>query len=179
MAPPDALAARVAEPIAAAVKAYLSGGSATAFEQAMQAAITRAHTAAYLRGLAERSAGGRVREWLSRIVGVRALPSADRAALRERLAEQFGYLRGFVDALPGMSDAAIAARAGLYGGAARASYWQAWAGAALECLRGGCESCFGRCRCSLDRTADGIYWRGPGDAHSCAACKGRIGRRMD
>ena len=48
MAPPP-------DPIAAAVKAYIRDRDAAVFERAMQQALARAHTAAYLRGLAERS----------------------------------------------------------------------------------------------------------------------------
>jgi signal transduction histidine kinase len=79
----------------------------------------------------------------------------------------------------GMSEAQVAARAALYAGSPKATYWQAWAGVALECVPSGCPECFSRCRCALDRREDGVYWTGPGDAHSCGACRGRIGRRMD
>lgn len=175
----DLILTRTAPLFADAVRAYLAGGTPAAFERAMQQALTRTHTAAYLRGVAERSAAGRVREWLGRLVGDRALSKDDRTALRTALAEQFKYLGGFVEQLGGMSEAQVAARAALYAASAKSTYWQAWAGTALECTPGSCPSCYSRCRCALDRRSDGVYWTGPGDAHSCGACRGRIGKRMD
>ncbi len=170
--------ARLLPVFSAAVQTYLRGGSPATFERAMQQALARAHTAAYLRGLAERSAGGRVREWLARLVGDRALPATERAVLRAALAEQFGHLSRFVSQLDTQSDAQVAARVGMYAASAKSSYWRAWAGAEMECYPGSCPECYSRCRCALDRRDDGVYWTGPGDAHSCGACRGRIGKRM-
>jgi hypothetical protein len=78
---PDQLVTAAVGPIASAVRALLSGGDMSTFERDMQRTLTRLHTAAYLRGLAERSAGGKVREWLSKLVGARALSKADREAV--------------------------------------------------------------------------------------------------
>ncbi len=169
---------RTAPLFADAVRRYLAGGTPAAFERAMQQALAQAHTAAYLRGVAERSAGGRVREWLGRLIGDRALSKDDRTTLRAALRDQFKYLGAFVEQMGGMSEAQVAARAALYAASAKATYWQAWAGVELECTPGGCPECYTRCRCALDRRSDGVYWTGPGDAHSCGACRGRIGRRM-
>lgn len=110
---------------------------------------------------------------------LKGLSRAERAELRAALADQFEYLHAFVGQLGGMSEAQAAARAALYAGSPKASYWRAWAGKDLACYPGSCEQCYGRCRCALDRREDGVYWTGPGDAHSCEACRGRIGRRMD
>jgi hypothetical protein len=114
-----------------------------------------------------------VREWLSKLVGARALSKADREVLKAGLAKQFEYLRGFVDALPGMSDAQVAARAALYAGAVKSSYWNAWADESLPCVPGGCEECYGSCRCDLTRESDGIHWHCRDDHASCGACKER------
>ena len=179
MTAPDRLIELTAPAVRDATRAYLRTRDAQAFERAMQEALAKAHTAAYVRGLGEQSAGGKVREWLSKLIGDRALPKAEREAIAAKLKSEFGYLHAFVQAAPDLSDAQIAQRAALYVGAARATYWQAWAGVELDCTPGGCPACYGRCRCSLDRTADGIYWRGPADAHSCSACRDRVGRRMD
>ncbi len=167
----DLILTRTAPLFADAVRAYLAGGTPAAFERAMQQALTRTHTAAYLRGTAERlSVSVSTLKGLSRI---------ERAELRTTLREQFKFLGGFVGQLGGMSEAHAAARAALYAASAKSTYWQAWAGTALECTPGSCPSCYSRCRCALDRRSDGVYWTGPGDAHSCGACRGRIGKRMD
>lgn len=167
----DPILARTAPLFADAVRRYLGGASPAAFERAMQQALAQAHTAAYLRGVAERLGVS--------VSTLKGFSRAERAELRAALADQFKYLSGFVGQLDGMSEAQVAARAALYAGSPKATYWQAWAGVALECVPSGCPECFSRCRCSLDRRADGVYWTGPGDAHSCGACRGRIGRRMD
>lgn len=167
----DPILARTAPLFADAVRRYLAGGTPAAFERAMQQALAQAHTAAYLRGVAERLGVS--------VSTLKGFSRAERAELRTALREQFKFLGAFVEQLGGMSEAQVAARAGLYAASAKATYWQAWAGVELECTPGGCPECYTRCRCALDRRADGIYWTGPGDAHSCGACRGRIGRRMD
>ena len=49
----DPILARTAPLFADAVRRYLGGASPAAFERAMQQALAQAHTAAYLRGVAE------------------------------------------------------------------------------------------------------------------------------
>lgn len=165
MAPPP-------DPIAAAVKAYIRDRDAAVFERAMQQALARAHTAAYLRGLAERSVGGRVREFLARLVGWRALPEALRAKLRDLLGAQLEYLRGFIAALPDLSYAQIAARAGMYGGPTRTTYSTARFPDLLFQPGEGSE-CKGQCKCSWADNGDGTYTWKLGAAEHCATCQTR------
>jgi len=160
------------DPIADAVKSYIRTRDAAAFERAMQQALARAHTAAYLRGLAERSAGGKIREFLARFVGWRALPAALRDELRRLLAAQLAYLRGFVAALPDLSDAQVAARAGMYGGPTRTTY-SAARFPGLPFHPGEGSECKGQCKCSWADNGDGSYTWKLGAAEHCATCQTR------
>ena len=178
MPAPDDILARTAGAYRDAIAAYQRTHDARAFQRAMQEALARSHTAATIKGLADRD-GKTVTDWLAGRDKRAPLPQEERALLRNRLASQVGYLQDFVDALPGMTGAQAAARAALYAASAKSSYWDAWAGKDLDCTPGSCPACLSRCRCVLERRGNGIYWTGPGDAHSCSACRGRIGQRMD
>lgn len=98
MPPLDALTTRAAADIKAATAALLNGGSVATWRATMERALTVAHTSAYLVGTAERSAGGKVRAWLTKLVGLRALSKNDRKALKAAVAAQLDYLAGFVSA---------------------------------------------------------------------------------
>jgi hypothetical protein len=178
---PDQLVTATTGPIAGAVRALLSGGDADAFERDMQRTLTRLHTAAYLRGLAERSAGGKVREWLSKLVGARALSKADREVLKAGLAKQFEYLRGFVDALPGMSDAQIATRAALYAASVRQVYLAArWGDWDIDStLLPGNQKCQSACRCMIsirdNGDGTGVLIRELGGSNHCDQCPKLVG----
>lgn len=154
------------------------------WERRMEQAIARGHTAAWIAGAAERSFGGKVREFASRFVGARALSTSDRRELSALVARQMDYLKGFAGAREGMSEAAIRARAQLYAGAVRASYYTArWGDWELPWSPGdGSSECLGNCHCSAS-VADngdgtGIYtWTlgsGASERH-CATCPGRAG----
>lgn len=169
----DPILARTAPLFADAVRGYLAGGTPAAFERAMQQALAQAHTAAYLRGVAERSAVGRVREWLGRLIGDRALSKDDRTALRTALREQFKFLGGFVEQLGGMSEAQVAARAALYAASAKATYWQAWAGGSLPAYPGdGSSECLTNCKCRWEKRGEDYYWIMGANEH-CSTCQTR------
>lgn len=72
-----------------------------------------------------------------------------------------------------MSPEAIAARAGLYAGATRASYYKSAIEAPPPCVPGDCEQCLSNCRCSLDVRDDGVYWQCAADDKSCEGCVSR------
>lgn len=172
MPAPDRIAALLARDIAAATRALVSGGSVDAWERQMVEAIARGHTAATIAGTAERlgvAAG-------SKLLNERNLSRAERQAIKAAVTGQLPYLRKFAaDVRAGrLSDAQIAARAGLYAGAVRATWGAArWAGAGLPAMPGdGSTECLTQCGCSWAFRDDGYYWeRGKND--SCPTCISR------
>ena len=135
----------------------------------MERALTKAHTAAYVRGLAEKSAGGKVREWLSKLVGSRALPKEAREAIKAKIKEQLAYLRGFVQSAPDLSDAQVAQRAALYVGAVQASYYGGRFPGLPSYPGDGGTPCKGNCKCSIQERSDGLYWV-LGASEHCSGC---------
>lgn len=120
MPPPDRIAALLARDIAAITQQLLGGGSVAQWERRMIESITRGHAAAAIAGTAERlgvEAG-------SKLLNERNLSKAERQAIRDAVAAQLPYLRQFVADVGKLSDAQIAARAALYAGATRASYYR-------------------------------------------------------
>ena len=160
--------------IRAATARLQQDGDLDRWESTIQKTLAKAHQAAYLLGAAERL-GVPVD---SPLLNARNLSRAERAELKDIVAEQIDYLRRFVDVAGDLSDAQIGARADMYALAPKQSYWRAWAGGEdLDCLPGQCEECYSNCRCSLDRQPDGIYWNCTDDAHSCASCRERGAQR--
>lgn len=158
----DRLAGAVSAELQAATRAYLRSGNAAAFEASMSRALTKGHTAAYLRGTTDRT--GVLASGLSR---------TERAEVRARIADQLGYLRDFATAAPTLSPAAIAARSALYAGAFRATYYGArFPGMSFYPGDGTC-ACLTNCKCHLESDEDGVYWvLGPNDEH-CDDCRDR------
>lgn len=162
MPTPDRLLELIAPAVKDATRSYLSARNAQAFERAMQQALAKAHTAAFIRGTAERT--GVLPKGLSR---------AERGDIKAKLASEFEFLKGFIAKLPDMSDAQVAQRAALYAGAPRATYFQAFTGNALPVYPGSCPQCFGRCRCSIERRGDSYYWNATNDKATCKGCAQR------
>lgn len=163
MGTPDRLIDLSTPAVRAATRAYLKSRDAAAFERAMERALAKAHATAFIRGTADRTG-----------VMPKGLSRAERADIKARLASELDFLKGFVRALPDLSDAEIANRAALYTGAPRATYYQAWAGNdAPDVLPGSCPQCYGRCRCSLSRESDGIHWIATNDKNTCQGCRER------
>src|SRR6266487_1615184 len=117
---PAKLASLMSDAIASASQAYADGGSLAAFEKAMQAIITRGHTAGWLAGTSERL--GIPLD--SPLLSEKRLSRAERAEIKELVNNQLEYLRGFAGEANDMSYEAVAARAGLYSGAVKGSYWK-------------------------------------------------------
>lgn len=106
-----------------ATQRLADGGSVQAWQRAMEQILARAHTAASIAGIAER-AGVPPNDKL-----FRGLSRAERADIKAAVAAQLEYLSGFVDAVKAgqLSPAQIAARAALYAGATRQTYYaQRW-----------------------------------------------------
>lgn len=168
----DTLTRLTLDALKTATGALLRGGSPAPWLSAMQKALTTAHTAAYLAGLGERSVGGKVRAWLSKLVGLRALPKVEREALKQLVGAQLDYLRGFAGALGGLSDAQIAARAALYAGAVRTSYNRARY-PKMPFYPGEGSECKAQCKCAWQENGDGSYTWVLGAAEHCATCQSR------
>ncbi len=102
----------------------------------------------------------------------RGLSRAEREDVKAAVKAQLEYLDGFLKALPDMSEKAIAARADLYAGTVRASYYGArFPGLPSYPCDGG-TPCLGNCKCTLDQREDGIYWV-LGAAEHCDGCVSR------
>lgn len=161
--------------IRAATSFYLDGGSLTAWEKAMQAALTRGHTAAALAGLAERLGV----PLDSALLSERRLSRAERADIKRALKTQFEYLKGFREAIEagGLSEAQVRARADMYAAAVRLTYqdtrWGDWE--IPEDIRPGHQQCMVNCLCrgSVADNGDGtgIYTRSMGGTEQhCSEC---------
>ncbi len=125
----------------------------------MRKAIATAHSAATYAAIKERTG-----------VMPKGLSRAERNDLKARVAEQLKYYDRFAEQAGDMSDAAVAARAGMYAGAVRGTYYgQRYPG--LSQVPGdGSTKCLTNCLCSLDERDDGIYWTLDGGEH-CGDCE--------
>ena len=164
MPPLDALTARAAADIKAATAALLNGGSTAAWRTAMERALTVAHTSAYIVGTAERL-GVNVKT-------LKGLSRTERAEIRAMVGPQLDYLAGFVSAQGGLSDAQTAARAALYSGAVRSTYYGARFPGLPAYPGDGSTPCRTNCKCSVEERADGFYWI-LHPAEHCGECQQR------
>lgn len=131
-----------------ATQRYLDGGSLPAWERDMRAILARAHTAAYLAGVSERLGV----PLDSALISERRLSRVERAEIRRVVDDQLKYFNGFVRDVDRLSPAQIAARADLYAGATRATYYETrWGDWELPFAPAdGGTPCKGRCRCYAD-----------------------------
>lgn len=181
MADPIKIHALLQTNIQQVTEKYLESGDLNVWKQDMQEAIVKGHTAAFITGIAERSFGGKVRQFLSKFIGEYALSKSDRTQLRELISNQLKFFNGFIDDVlqNKLSPAQIAARANMYAGATRATYYHSQLGDwILPFYPGdGATQCKGSCRCSarvednVDGSGDYIYVLG-GENH-CPDCPKR------
>jgi hypothetical protein len=162
MPAPEQLIALAAPDVKAATRAYLQSRNAAAFQRAMERALAKAHTAASIRGIADRTG-----------IMPKGLSKAERADIKAKVAGQLEYLRKFVQVAPDLSDAQVAQRAALYVGAVRSSYYGAWTNNALPIYPGECPQCYGNCRCSIEQKDDAFYWNSVNDDATCDGCRQR------
>ena len=155
----DRLLDAIAPDLRAATKAYLTSHNAAAFERAMQRALAKAHTAAYIRGTADRTG-----------VLPKGLSKAERDDVKARVSAQADYLRGCVQAAPDLSDAHVAQRAVLYLGAVRATYYGARFPGLSSYPGDGSTACKTNCRCHLEERDGGVWWI-MGSAEHCDDCR--------
>lgn len=127
----------------------------------MRAILARAHQAAAMAGIAERTG-----------VAPRGLSRAERADVKRAVDEQLRYLRRFAGERGGMSEAAQAARSQLYAGAIKATYGAArHPGLPFYPTQG--SECLTNCKCEWKQEGDGVYlWTLHADEH-CATCTSR------
>lgn len=125
----------------------------------MRKAIATAHSAATYAAIKERT--GVMPKGLSKI---------ERAELKARVSEQLKYYDRFVAQAGEMSDAAIAARAQMYAGAVRGTYYGARYPGLNQYPGDGSTKCLTNCLCSLDERDDGIHWVLDGGEH-CDDCE--------
>jgi hypothetical protein len=148
----------------------------TTWRREMERVVVTAHTAATWTGVAERSRGplqfavARLRE----MTGL--MPRQDRERLQQALRDQIGYLRRFAAELDGLSPQAIMARANLYAGAARTTYYTARYGDwdIPDRLLPGNQACVGNCRCTIsvrdNGDGTGVLTRVMGGERHCSEC---------
>lgn len=142
----------------------------------MEQIIARGHTAAAIAGIAER-AGVKPSEGL-----FKGLSKAERADIKALVKAQLDYLKGFVQAAPDMSPAAIQARAALYAGAARQTYYQSrWGDWDIpDYLLPGNQTCMANCKCRIsvkdndDGTGELTREMG-GTEYHCDECPALVG----
>lgn len=158
----------------------VAGGSVNAWEREARAVLTRAHTAAHIAGNAERLKVSPDSPLLSE----RRLSRAERADIRRTVDGQLRYLEGFArDVRSGaLSDAQIQARATLYGGPTRSTYYGArWGDWDIPPqLMPGMQQCIGNCTCDISVTDSGdgrgvLTRRMGGTEHHCTECPPLVG----
>lgn len=177
MPAPDRIAALLARDIVAITRELLGGGTVEAWERRMLDAIASGHAAAAIAGTAERlgiAAG-------SKLLNERNLSRAEREEIKKAVMGQLPYLRQFAaDVAAGkLSDAQIAARAGLYAGATRATYYRGrWAGWDLRGLpvpADGGTSCVSNCKCVAYVEGDRWIYETTAAEH-CPECLSRAAK---
>lgn len=149
--------------------AALNGGriNPVKFYNDMRATLASAHTAAYMRGAADRLG---IREG-SALLKRGNLSRAERAEINAALAKQDAYLRKFVAAIEAgdLSPAQIAARANQYAGSVASTYAEALAPGLPFYPADGGTVCGNNCKCSWQQRGNDWYWTlGPGE--HCPDC---------
>lgn len=179
--PVDNLIALSTADIEALAARLFEKGNTAAWEKAMRASLTRAHTAAYVVGTADRlgSHAG------TALVNVRNLSKAERKEIAALVNRQIDYLQGFAVAIAEgtTTPRGLTARAALYAGAIRETYnvtrWGAWD---LPFVPGdGSSECLGNCGCRIEVKDNGdgtgaLRWVLSGLERHCKTCPTRARR---
>ena len=159
----DTLRAQPLSLIGPATQTLVDGGSIAARRTAMEQAIRRSQTASYIAATAERL--GTTPKL------IKGLSREERKELDKRIAEQLKYLDGFARDLKAgkLSMAQAQARAALYPGATRGTFYATRYPELTTVPGGGDTPCNGNCRCFLEQKGDKVYWRLTAK-ESCAGC---------
>lgn len=144
-----------------------------AWERGMRQALVTGQTAAYLSGLSERLGV----PLGSKLLNERNLSKQERAEIKQAVEAQLQYLKGFQSAIPNMSEAQVAARAMLYSGSVKSTYYAArWGEWDIpQGLLPGQQACLGNCGCTVsvrdNGDGTGMLTRVLGGAeHHCTEC---------
>ena len=142
-------------------------GSAT-WAKAFERTLATAHTAAFYAATAER---------LNVSVGtLKGLSRAERADVKRAVSEQVTYLRKFVTAAPDMSEAAVKARAAMYAGSVKATYYAArWGDWEIpQNLMPTMQTCKTNCKCEIsvkdNGDGTGVLTRTAHAEQHCSEC---------
>lgn len=159
----DTLRAQPLSLIAPATQTLADGGSIGAWRREMEVAIRRSQTAAYIAAASER-------------LGVspklfKGLSKVERAELNKMIATQLKYLDGFTADLRAgkLTMAQAQARAALYSGATRGTFYATRYPALTAVPGDGSTPCMGNCKCFLEEKGNKVYWRLSAAEH-CAGC---------
>lgn len=133
------------------------------FVREMEAVITRAHTAATIGGIGDRTG-----------VLPRGLSRAERKDLQAAIAAQRPYLRRFAEDMRdgGLTPEAIRRRAELYAGPVRATYSKTRFPGLPAHPADGSTECLAWCKCSWLERDGKFYWQ-LGTAEHCPTCESR------
>lgn len=170
------LQALAAESAGAATQRLTAGDvTPTVWLREMERIIARAHTAATIAGIADRT-GQRAN---SGLITPRNLSRAERRELDAAVKAQRPYLAKFASDVRGgtLSEAQIQARSDLYAGPVRATYSKArWADVNLPAHPAdGNTPCLAFCKCSWVLRDDGYYWEMSASEH-CSGCLSNAAR---
>jgi hypothetical protein len=133
------------------------------FVREMEAVITRAHTAATVGAIKDRTR-----------VDVRGLSRAERADLNAAILAQRPYLMRFAEDMRSgdLTEEQIRRRAELYAGPVRATYSKTrWPNLPAHPADGSTE-CLAFCKCSWRQEEDGMHWM-LGASEHCGTCSSR------
>lgn len=161
----DTLRAQPLTLIGPATQSLADGGSIGAWRKAMEVAIRRSQTAAYIAATAERLG--------MTPALVKGLSRAERKELDARINAQLKYLDGFVRDLQAgkLTMAQAQARAALYSGATRGTYFATRFGGLPFYPTEGSE-CMTNCKCSWEQQGETYHWRMAAIEH-CPTCSSR------
>jgi hypothetical protein len=171
------LALTYADIEALTARRLIERGNVAAWEKEMRASLTRAHTAAYVLGTAERLGSSD-----PALINARNISRAERAEIKAAIEKQMQYLKGFSKAVGdgSMSARGITARAALYAGSLRATYnTTRWGDFILPFVPGdGSSECLGRCGCQIEVSDSGdgtglMRWILSGLEWHCQTCPSR------
>jgi hypothetical protein len=161
----DTLRAQPLTLIGPATQSLADGGSIGAWRKAMEQAIRRSQTAAYIAATAERLGVSPA--------AVKGLSRAERAELDARINAQLKYLDGFVrDLKQGkLTMAQAQARAALYAGPTRGTFYATrYSGLPFYPTEG--SECMANCKCSWEQRGESFYWT-LGPVEHCPTCQSR------